>query len=112
MHIPTEHKIEIYKHLLKVGVLIAPVDLQLKSHPQLNHIPNLHVVKLLQGMVTRGYVRTTYAWRTHYYYLKNEGMTHIRQYLNLPDTVVPDTHNKGSKGLMKPQTRGFGRAKN
>ena len=48
-------------------------------------------MKLLQSFKSKGLVRETYNWRWFYYYLTEEGITYLRQYLGLPDDIVPAT---------------------
>ena len=35
-------------------------------------VPNLHVVKLMQSLVSRGYVKEKFSWQWFYYSLTNE----------------------------------------
>jgi small subunit ribosomal protein S10e len=48
-------------------------------------------------MKSRGYVKEQFAWRHYYWYLTNEGIEYIRDYLHLPEEIVPAT--------MKPKAR-------
>ena len=48
-------------------------------------------------MKSRGYVKEQFAWRHFYWYLTNEGIEFIREYLHLPAEIVPAT--------MKPKPR-------
>jgi small subunit ribosomal protein S10e len=92
MMIPKKNIIEVYSYLFKEGVLICHQDKSLPRHPNIPHaVPNLHVLKLMQGFVTKGYVKEQYAWRHHYWFLTNEGIEYLREYLNLPSTIVPAT---------------------
>jgi small subunit ribosomal protein S10e len=52
------------------------------------------VIKLMQSLASRGYVRKSYTWNHHYYFLTNEGLTYLREYLSLPESIVPKTHMK------------------
>ena len=70
---------------------------------------------------TKGFVKKQFAWRYHYWFLTNEGVTYLREYLHLPDTIVPNTQKvKGGatqqlKGFSerkdRPQTKSFGNRK-
>ena len=54
---------------------------------------------------SRGYVKRTYTWKHHYWFLTNEGITYLREYLNFPETVVPNTHKKQQ---ARPSSRPLG----
>jgi len=42
----------------------------------------------LQSLKSKGYVSEQFAWRHYYWYLKNEGIQYLRDYLNLPAEVI------------------------
>ncbi|KAK8380072.1 hypothetical protein O3P69_016606 [Scylla paramamosain] len=48
MLMPKKNRVAIYEHLFKEGVMVAERDLFLPKHPELEKIPNLHVIKALQ----------------------------------------------------------------
>ena len=48
-------------------------------------------MKLLQSFASKGFVKEVYNWRWFYYYLTDEGITYLRQYLGLPEDIVPAT---------------------
>ena len=48
-------------------------------------------MKLLQSFASKGFVKEVYNWRWFYYYLTEEGITYLRQYLGLPEDIVPAT---------------------
>merc|ERR1712107_230333 len=54
-------------------------------------IPNLQVIKALTSLKSRGYVKEQFAWRHYYWYLTNEGIQYLRDYLHLPSEIVPST---------------------
>lgn len=60
-------------------------------HPELP-IPNLYVMLMLRTLKSKGVLDETFAWRHYYYILTGEGVNYLREYLGLPETVVPDTH--------------------
>lgn len=43
-------------------------------------------------MASQGYVKEQFAWRHYYFYLTNEGVVYLREYLGLLPGVVPATH--------------------
>jgi len=86
----------IYEHLFKEGVLVAKKDFHAPKHTEID-VPNLHVIKALQSLKSRGLVTEKFAWRHYYWYLTNEGIQYLRDYLHLPPEIVPAT--------LKRQTR-------
>jgi small subunit ribosomal protein S10e len=48
----------------------------------------------MQSFKSRGFVREQFSWRWYYYFLTNEGIVHLREYLHLPDEIVPATLKK------------------
>lgn len=101
MLIPKKNRIEVYKYLFKEGVLYAEKDFNLAKHPDLE-VPNLQVIKMMQSFVSRGYVRESFAWRHYYWYLNNEGIEYLREYLGLPSDVVPATLKKAAAPSRPP----------
>lgn len=79
------------------GVLVAKKDF----HPTTKHdeidVLNLYVVKMMQSLKSRNYVTETFNWQFYYFYLTNEGIEYLRDYLHLPEEIVPAT-------LKKPRT--------
>lgn len=49
------------------GVLQAEKDFNLESHPEIEGVPNLHVIKLMQSFKSKELVTERFAWR-HYYW--------------------------------------------
>ena len=48
MLMPKVHRRRIYEHLFNEGVMVAKKDFHAASHPELEGIPNLQVIKALQ----------------------------------------------------------------
>lgn len=90
---PKENRKAIYEYLLEKGVIVAKKDFTCK-HPHVKEIPNLHVIKALQSMKSRGYVKEQFAWRHYYWYLTNEGIQYLRDYLHLSSQTLPETLRK------------------
>ncbi|KAG1678327.1 40S ribosomal protein S10 [Nymphon striatum] len=97
MLMPKKDRIAIYEYLFKEGVMVAKKDTHAPKHPELETVCNLHVIKALQSLKSRGYVKEQFAWRHYYWYLTNEGIEYLRNFLNLPPEIVPST--------LKKQTR-------
>ena len=57
MLIPKKNRVAIYEFLFKEGVMVAKKDFNLPSHPELEGVPNLHVIKAMQ--VKRRYQPST-----------------------------------------------------
>jgi hypothetical protein len=83
------------------GVLYAKKDYNLAKHPQID-VPNLQVIKLMQSFKSKEYVRETFSWQYYYWYLTNDGIEHLRNYLNLPSEIVPATLKKSARPPGRP----------
>nr|AKV16216.1 putative S10 ribosomal protein [Phragmatopoma lapidosa] len=97
MLMPKKNRVAIYEHLFKEGVLVAKKDFNAAKHPELETVPNLHVIKALTSLKSRGFVLEQFAWRHYYWRLTNEGIQYLRDFLHLPPEIVPST--------LKRQTR-------
>jgi len=93
---PKKNRVAIFEYLFKEGVLVAKKDFIAPKHPEID-VPNLHVIKALTSLKSKGYVTEQFAWRHFYWYLTNEGIQYLRDYLHLPAEIVPAT--------LKRQTR-------
>ena len=47
MLMPKKNLVAIYEHLFKEGVMVAKKDVHAAKHPELEAVPNLHVMKAL-----------------------------------------------------------------
>ena len=101
MLMPKKNQRAIYEHLFKEGVMVAKKDPHAPKHPELEAVPNLHVIKALTSLKSRGYVKEQFAWRHYYWYLTNEGIGYLRNYLHLPPEIVPST----LKRQVRPDAR-------
>ncbi len=93
---PKKDRTAIYEYLFTEGVMVAEKNFMPQNHPKLA-VPNLYVIKALQSLVSRGYVTERFAWKHYYYYLTNEGIQYLREYLHLPPEIVPSTLKKPTK---------------
>eukprot|EP01128_Nolandella_sp_AFSM9_P008466 TRINITY_DN517_c0_g1_i1.p1 TRINITY_DN517_c0_g1~~TRINITY_DN517_c0_g1_i1.p1 ORF type:complete len:156 (+),score=54.50 TRINITY_DN517_c0_g1_i1:545-1012(+) len=94
MLIPKKNRNEIFAYLFKEGVLVAAKDVRPTAvHEDLN-MPNLYVLKLLNSLKSKGFVREVFNWNHFYWFLTNEGIEYLREYLHLPEDVVPATLKK------------------
>ncbi|CAB3988362.1 40S ribosomal S10 [Paramuricea clavata] len=115
MLIPKKNRTNIYEYLFKEGVMVAKKDFNAPRHPDLETVPNLQVIKAMQSLKSRGYVTEQFAWKHFYWYLTNEGITYLRDYLNLPPEIVPatlrrQTRTEGARARPKEAPRPTGPA--
>ena len=78
------------------GAIVTSKELILSPHRQVP-VPNLHVVKLMASLKSKGVVRERFSWQYLYYVLTDEGIEYLRNYLHLPEDTVPSTLKKPSK---------------
>merc|ERR1712078_769603 len=100
--IPKKNRVDIYSYLFKEGVICAKNDWGKPKHDELD-VPNMHGLKLMQSLCSRNLVKNQYSWQWQYYYLTDEGVEYLRDYLHLPPEIVPATLKKASR----PQADGF-----
>merc|ERR1711915_237265 len=105
MFMPKAHWIKVYEYLFTEGVCCVEKNTTLPRHPDLKEIPNLHVIKVLESLKSRGHVEETHTWRHGYYRLNNKGITYLRETLHLPAEIVPATCKK----VAAPQAVAAGR---
>ena len=64
----------------------------------------IHLLLLtFQSLKSRGYVKEQFAWRTYYWYLTNEGIQYLRDYLHLPAEIVPSTLKRQARAEPRPR---------
>ena len=124
---PKKNRVAIYEHLFKEGVMVAEKDFHAPKHPELETIPNLQVtwtqflhmclirlvvqvIKALTSLKSRGYVKEQFAWRHYYWYLTNEGIQYLRDYLHLPPEIVPSTLKRQAPRETRPRASAAPRA--
>jgi small subunit ribosomal protein S10e len=105
MLIPKENRKKIYEYLFKEGVLVAKKDYNAPKHPDID-VPNLHVIKALQTLNSKGLVKTQFSWQHYYYFLNDQGIQYLREYLHLPSEIVPATFKKTGKPMTKLTVEG------
>jgi small subunit ribosomal protein S10e len=66
---------------------------------------------LLNSFRSKGYVKETFNWQYYYYYLTNEGIEYLRQYLALPAEIVPATMKKATTAPRPTRAEGDEKAK-
>nr|XP_033495769.1 plectin-like [Epinephelus lanceolatus] len=90
MLMPLRELRAIYEVLFRDGVMVAKKDKRPQAkHPEIEGVSNLQVIRAMGSLKSRGYVKETFAWRHFYWYLTNEGIVYLRDYLHLPPEIVP-----------------------
>lgn len=91
---PLEHYTNIYSLTLLYyilitteGVLVAKKDFECQ-HDELN-VKNLYVIKAMQSLTSKGFVKTQFSWQVYYYTLTDEGIEFLREFLGVPEGIVP-----------------------
>ncbi|XP_054426179.1 40S ribosomal protein S10-like, partial [Pteronotus mesoamericanus] len=105
---PQKNCIAIYELLFKEGVMVAKKDVHMPKHPKLavKNVPNLNVLKALQSLKSRDYVREQFLWRHFYWYLTNEGIQYLCNCLHLPPAIMPATLCHSGPETGRPRSRG------
>lgn len=102
MLITKKTRVAIYSYLFKEGVMCAQKNYFTQKslgRDQADNeivVKNLEVVKLMQSLHSKGYVREQFNWNWYYYFLTNEGVEYLRDYLHLPADIVPATMKKSA----------------
>ncbi|KAL7313266.1 hypothetical protein PS15m_007030 [Mucor circinelloides] len=96
MLISKENRKAVYSALFKDGALVAPKDYNLPKHADID-VPNLEVIKLMQSLTSKGFVKTQFSWQWYYYTLTDEGIDYLREFLHLPQEIVPATLKKSAR---------------
>ncbi|KAG5360626.1 40S ribosomal protein [Yarrowia sp. B02] len=105
MLIPKEDRKKIHQYLFQQGVCVAKKDFNQPKHEDID-TKNLYVIKALQSLNSKGFVKTQFSWQYYYYTLTDEGVEYLREYLHLPEGVVPETHKKTAREETASQGRG------
>ncbi|ODV59389.1 40S ribosomal protein eS10 [Ascoidea rubescens DSM 1968] len=93
MLIPKEDRKKIHSYLFQEGVVVAKKDFNQPKHEEID-TKNLYVIKALQSLTSKGYVKTQFSWQYYYYTLTDEGVEYLREWLQLPEGILPLTHIK------------------
>ncbi|KAE8553679.1 hypothetical protein EYB25_005061 [Talaromyces marneffei] len=102
MLIPKADRKKIHEYLFREGVLVAKKDFNLPKHGEID-TKNLYVIKALQSLDSRGYVKTRFSWQYYYYTLTPEGLDYLREWLHVPAEIVPATHIKQQRSHAPPR---------
>ncbi|KAL4700652.1 hypothetical protein H8959_014656 [Pygathrix nigripes] len=109
MLMPKKNRIAIHELLFKERVTVAKKDVHMPRQPKLadKNVPNLHVMKAMQSLKSRGYEKEQFAWKHFYWYLTNEGIHSLHDYLHLPPEIVPAILRRSSPKTGRPQPKGL-----
>ncbi len=88
--VPTKEKVKIYTHFLQEGVFACRKDNVSKNETL--DIPNLHCFLVMRSLISRKFATEIFSWQWHYYFLTEDGINYLREYLGLPNTVIPNTY--------------------
>ena len=88
--VSTKDRLKIYTHLLQEGVFCFKK--QYYENNKILDIPNLNCFLVLRSLASRQYCTEIFSWQWHYYFLTQTGITYLREYLGLPDNVIPNSH--------------------
>ncbi|TNN59228.1 Plectin [Liparis tanakae] len=106
MLMPMRELRAIYEILFRDGVMVAKKDKRPQTmHPELEGVRNLQVMRAMVSLKSRDYVKETFVWRHFYWYLTNEGIVYLRDYLHLPPEIVPASLQRMKKPVA---TTAFG----
>ncbi|CAO3571233.1 unnamed protein product [Mortierella alpina] len=109
MLIPKQNRKLIYEALFKDAnrsiVLITQPhghavfgykDFNAPKHDEID-VPNLQVIKALQSLDSKQFVKTQFSWQYYYYTLTDAGIEYLREYLHLPSEIFPATFKKSAR---------------
>ena len=102
---PKAHRIAILTYLFKEGVVVAKKDWNLPKHPDIEEATNLEVIKLMTSLTSRDLVSCRFSWKHYYWFLNDEGIEYLREYLHLPEDMVPSTLKKAAATRPPPPGR-------
>jgi hypothetical protein len=81
--------VTVYKYLFQEGVLWAKKDYNAPKHPDIESVPNLQVIKLMQSFKSRELVTERYAWCHYYWCVPVPYHTFSPSRMAQPDTQCP-----------------------
>ncbi len=84
-------------------MIVVKKDTRLPKHSELA-VPNLEVMNVMKSLKSRGYVTEQFSWQFHYFYVTDEGILFLRNYLHMPEHVVPATIAKGAAAAAAAAT--------
>ena len=102
--VPAKEKIKIYSYFLQEGVFACKKDNTSKNETL--DIPNLHCFLVMRSLISRKFATEIFSWQWHYYFLTEDGIKYLREYLGLPQTVIPNTYKFNTEANEEEQKEG------
>ena len=99
--VPTKEKVKLYTYFLQEGVFACRKDNVSKNETL--DIPNLHCFLIMRSLISRKFATEIFKWQWHYYFLTPEGIKYLREYLGLPNQVVPNTYKVNTENNEEEQ---------
>merc|ERR1719149_602687 len=96
------NRMAILTYLFKEGVIVAKKDYNLAKHPDVEEASNLEVIKLMTSLTSKDLVSCRFSWKHYYWFLTDEGIEFLREYLHLPADMVPNTLKKAAATAPAP----------
>lgn len=90
MIISIKQKKEVYSQLFKDGLVVVKKDKKYFLEKE-NSIESLIVIKLMKGLVSKGFVKEKFSWKYYYFVLNDKGIEFLRKFLYIPENVIPLT---------------------
>ena len=103
VHVPQAVKKTVYGHLFKHNGLTMKATIRTQDVDGLVYrdangkqygCRNLYVNSLMKSLKSRGYVKDTFTWESHYYMLTKSGEDFIRYELDIDVNTRPDPCSK------------------
>ncbi|XP_016795313.1 small ribosomal subunit protein eS10-like [Pan troglodytes] len=115
MLMPKKNRVAIYELFFKEEVTVVKKDVHMPKHLELadKNVPGRArwlrpVIPALWEAESRGYyVKEQFAWRHVYWYLTNEDIQYLRDYLHLPLETVPATLRRSRPRTGRPRSKGL-----
>ncbi|KAJ5231045.1 hypothetical protein N7489_011753 [Penicillium chrysogenum] len=110
MLIPKDDRKKIHEYLFREGVLVAKKDFNLPKHADID-TKNLYVIKALQSLDSRGFVKTQFSWQYYYYTLTPEGLDYLpAAFPRSPRGMMGGEEQRGERrGPRAPREGGYRR---
>merc|ERR1711970_1531741 len=94
---------KIWKILFTDGVMVAEKNTT-KRHA-CTGVRNLYVMNALKSFKSKGFVKENYTWQHYHWALTDKGIAYLREQLNLPENVMPNTLKRTQEPQARPDRR-------
>ena len=103
--VPKKNRDDIYRYLFTEGVLCCEKNRLNNWSGELGGkkftVPCHQVMLLMRSFKSKKLIKEQFAWRHFYWFLNDDGVNHLRKYLHLAETVVPNTQKKLKEGAER-----------